>query len=187
VATGCRDEDAARRVLADLECKAELVRAGVMSAAEAAVREHQGAPFAEHLDAYLLHLEASGASPKHLYEVRRQLKRIADDCRFGRLADLDAAPVERWLVQRAAGAMSGRTRNSYLAAAIAFANWCVQESRLAVNPFGRIAKANEDADRRRTLDDAETTDANRAAKVCTRVCTNSGQFGTIGVNGWQGD
>src|SRR5215510_2571370 len=30
VATGCRDEQAARRVLADLERKAELVRSGVM-------------------------------------------------------------------------------------------------------------------------------------------------------------
>jgi integrase len=54
--------------------------------------------------------------------------------------------------------MSGRTRNTYLAAALAFANWCAEDSRLAVNPFGRIARANEEADRRRTrraLDDAE--------------------------------
>jgi len=167
VPTGCRDEDAARRVLADLERKAELVRAGVISAAEAAVGEHQDVPLAEHLGAYLLHLEASGVSPKHLYEVRRQLDRLAADCRFGRLADMNAAPVERWLVQRAAEGMSGRTRNTYLAAAIAFANWCVDDSRLVVNPFGRIAKANEDADRRRTrraLDDAELAQLLDAAR-----------------------
>src|SRR5262245_28089342 len=100
--TGCRDETTARQVLADLERKAELVRSGVMSAAEATIGNHQGAPLAEHFDAYLLHLEASGVSAKHLYEVRRQLDRLAADCRFGRLANLDAAPVERWLVQRAA-------------------------------------------------------------------------------------
>jgi integrase len=158
VPTGCRDETAARRVLADLERKAELVRAGVMSAAEAAIGDHQAAPLHNHLDAYLLHLEASGVSAKHLYEVRRQLRRLADDCGFSQLADLDAAPVERRLVQRAAEGMSGRTRNTYLAAALAFANWCVEDSRLAVNPFGRIARANEEADRRRTrraLDDDE--------------------------------
>src|SRR4051812_18082675 len=34
VSTGCRDETAARQVLADLERRAELVRAGVMTAAE---------------------------------------------------------------------------------------------------------------------------------------------------------
>jgi hypothetical protein len=36
-ATGCRDETAARQVLADLERRAELVRSNVMTAAEAAV------------------------------------------------------------------------------------------------------------------------------------------------------
>jgi len=160
VATGCKDETAARQVLAELERRAELVRSGVMTATEAAVGEHQAAPLSAHLDAYFLHLEASGVSPKHLYEVRRQLGRLAGDCRFGRLADLDAAAVERWLIQRAAEGMAGRTRNTYLAAAVAFANWCVEDSRLAVNPFSRVARANEEADRRRTrraLDEAELT------------------------------
>src|SRR5215471_6864217 len=51
VPTGCRDETAARRVLADLERKAELVRSGVMSAAEAAIGERQAAPLTEHFAA----------------------------------------------------------------------------------------------------------------------------------------
>src|SRR2546423_1227300 len=58
VATGCRDEGAARWVLADLERKAELVRSGVVSAAEAAVGEHQGTPLAQHFDAFNEHLRA---------------------------------------------------------------------------------------------------------------------------------
>src|SRR5262245_59083709 len=49
VATGCRDEQAARQVLADLERRAELVRSGVISAAEAAVSDHQATPLAEHV------------------------------------------------------------------------------------------------------------------------------------------
>jgi integrase len=157
-ATGCRDEQAARQVLADLERQAELIRAGVMTTAEAATGEHSGRPIAGHFDAYLTHLEAAGSSAKHRYEVRRQLDQIAADCRFGRLADLDAGAVERWLIRRVAEGMSGRTRNTYLAAATAFANWCVEENRLTVNPFARIARANEDADRRRirrALDEAE--------------------------------
>src|SRR5262249_39254329 len=40
VPTGCRDEQAARRVLGDLERRAELIRAGVMSAPESAVADH---------------------------------------------------------------------------------------------------------------------------------------------------
>jgi integrase len=158
VATGCRDETAARRVLTDLERKAELVRSNVMTATEATTGEHQCRPLAEHLDAYLLHLEAANTAPKHRYEVCRQLNRLATDCRFVRLADLEAGAIERWLVQRTAEGMAGRTRNTYLAAALAFANWCIREGRLAVNPFERVARANEEADRRRTrraLDDAE--------------------------------
>jgi integrase len=158
VPTGCRDETPARRVLAELERKAELVRAGVMTAAESAVGYHQSVPLAEHVNAYLAHREAAGVTEEHRANVRRQLNRIAKDCGFGRLADFDAAAVERWLVQRAAEGMSGRTRNTYLAAAVAFVNWCIQDSRLAVNPFARIARANEEADRRRTrraLDDGE--------------------------------
>ncbi len=45
-ATGCKDETAARRVLADLERRAELVKSGVMSNAEAAIGDHQTTPLA---------------------------------------------------------------------------------------------------------------------------------------------
>jgi integrase len=83
------------------------------------------------------------------------------------LADFDAAPVEQWLVQRTGEDMSASTRNSYLAAAGAFVNWCIADGRLAVNPFARVVKANEDADCRRTrraLDDAELVQLLDAAR-----------------------
>jgi hypothetical protein len=43
VATGCRDEAAARSVLSDLERRAELVKAGVMTSGEAAAADHRHA------------------------------------------------------------------------------------------------------------------------------------------------
>src|SRR5437867_12989422 len=51
--TGCRDEGAARAVLGDLERRAELVRAGVLTPSQDAVSEHQAVPITEHLEAYL--------------------------------------------------------------------------------------------------------------------------------------
>src|SRR4051812_602621 len=60
VPTGCRDETAARQVLADLERRAELVRSGVMTGAEAAIGGHQPAPLAKHLDAFDEHHQAKG-------------------------------------------------------------------------------------------------------------------------------
>ena len=45
--------------------------------------------------------------------------------------------------------MSARTRNAYRNALVSFCNWCVETSRLAVNPFDSVPKANEKADPRR--------------------------------------
>jgi integrase len=148
-ATGCRDETAARQVLAELERKAELVRSGVMTAAEAAVGEHQAMPYEQHLAAYLAHLEAKGACPEHRSERERQLRCLAAVCSFGALADLRREAVERWLAVQARAGMGARTRNSYLCSALAFCNWCVETSRLVANPFAAVAKANERADPRR--------------------------------------
>src|SRR4051812_5025289 len=48
VPTGCKDETAARQVLADLERRGELVRAGVMTSGEDAMSGHQSTPLMEH-------------------------------------------------------------------------------------------------------------------------------------------
>jgi integrase len=149
VATGCRDEQAARQVLADLERRAELVRANVLTAAEAAVGDHQATPFAAHLKAYLAHLEAKGACKEHRSERARQLRRLAADCSFGALADLRREALERWLNVQARVGMGARTRNSYLGSLLAFCNWAVETSRLTSNPFDAVPKANEKADPRR--------------------------------------
>src|SRR5262245_16275521 len=99
VPTGCRDERAARQVLAELERKAELIRSGVMSAAEATVGEHQITPLSEHFDAYLAYLESKGACEEHRSERSRQLRTIAEACGFLRFADLGRTKLEAWLTQ----------------------------------------------------------------------------------------
>jgi hypothetical protein len=149
VPTGCRDEQAARRVLGDLERRAELVRAGVMSAAESAVADHQATPLAAHLDAFDEHHRAKGVTKIHREDTGRYLRRLAADCAFGTLADLRREALERWLATRTAEGMSARTRNAYRNALVSFCNWCVETNRLAVNPFDPVPKANEKADPRR--------------------------------------
>jgi integrase len=148
-ATGCRDETAARQVLADLERRAELVRSGVMTAAEAAVGGHQATPLAQHFDAFAEHHRAKGVTKIHREDTGRYLRRLAGDCAFGALADLRREALERWLAQRTADGMSARARNAYRNALVSFCNWCVETSRLAVNPFDPVPKANEKADPRR--------------------------------------
>ena len=115
VATGCRDEQAARRVLADLERRAELVKAGVITTGEDATAQHQGTPFVTHIEAYIDSLEASGACPEHRQERRRQLNSLAVACSWATLPDLQRDGFERWLTQQTRQGMGARTRNSYLA------------------------------------------------------------------------
>jgi integrase len=151
VPTGCRDETAARRVLADLERKAELIRSGVLSAAEAAIGERRVSPLGEHLDAFDAHLRAKEVTRIHREDTGRYLRRLAADCSFATLADLRREVLERWLADRAAEGMSARTRNAYRNALVSFCNWCADPTlnRLAVNPFDAVPKANEKADPRR--------------------------------------
>jgi hypothetical protein len=189
-ATGCRDETAARRVLADLERRAELVRSGVMTAAEAAIGDRQGAPLAGFLADYDAFLNAKGASDVHRDHTGRYLRRLAAECPFGTLADLRREALERWLAARAGEGMGAKTRNLYRGALVAFCNWCVQTSRLVSNPFNTVAKANEKADRRprrpagahlarrtgrrgsRSGDGDRWGGANRCTNCCTSSCTN---------------
>jgi hypothetical protein len=60
VSTGCRDEQAARSVLADLERRAELVKAGVMTVSEDEIAEQQFAPLADHFIAFDAALQSKG-------------------------------------------------------------------------------------------------------------------------------
>jgi len=149
VSTGCRDKIAAESVLADLERRAERVRGGLLTADEANAIDHQERPFGEHIDAYLMKLEAEGTSPAHRANVRRNLQRLAADCQFKRLGSLSREALERWLVAQEKAGMGPRTRNTYRAAAVAFCNWCMETGRLLVNPFAKVAKALEEADLRR--------------------------------------
>jgi integrase len=149
VATGCRDETAARQVLADLERRAELVRSGVMTASEDAVARRLNVPIADHLAAYAEHMRAKGLSETHRDYTDAHLQRIVRECSFGTLRDLAREPFERWLLRLVDAGAGARTRNCYRDDLVAFANWCAQTGRLPANPFAAIGKLNREADRRR--------------------------------------
>jgi integrase len=172
VATGCKSLDAARAVLADLERRAEHVKAGIITQAEVNVAEHADAPAVAHVDAYLAelaHKRGKGArrtvNAEHLANVRRSLRQAVDECGFRRLRDLNRAAVERWVsrllalpdeaVHGAAGTVTtparpaARTVNVRLCSLTAWGNWLVESGRLTANPFARLRKVAEADDVRR--------------------------------------
>ena len=149
VTTGCRDEQAARAILADLERRAVRVKAKIVTAAEDAVTDHLETPLAAHVAAYQAHRTAKGLNAVRIKNTEARLKRLAADCGFQRIGDLNAAALERWLTDRAAERMSAGNRNEYRQELIGFANWCVRTGRLLGNPFAGVAKADAKADQRR--------------------------------------
>ncbi len=148
VATGCKDEVAARAVLTRLERRAELIRAGVITAAESDAADHADKPLARHLDAYQRHLRAKGCNPRRISMLRSRLDRLARECRFPRLNKLAAGPVEGWLVDQVDAGLSAATRNSYREALVGFGNWCRRTHRLTHNPFADLPRADQNVDRR---------------------------------------
>jgi len=179
-ATGCRDESAARSVLHELEKRADKVRSGIRSATEDAVVDHQVAPLAEHIAAFLEHQVAQGITGGRIRDTRSRLRRVADECGFRRMADLRAAVLEKWLVARQSEGMGAVTRNAYRESWVTFGNWCVHNGRLLANPFAAVAKADEKADRRRqrrALTEAELTrllDVARRRPLLDRMTVTKG-------------
>jgi len=149
VATDCRDEMAARAVLGELERRAELVRAGIVTPAQDAVADHKRTTITSHVEGYLASLQAKGTTPKHITTVGRLLRAVIAGCRFKTLADIRREPVERWLMSGVIAGRSARTRNTYVNALKWFCNWCVDSERLVASPVARIHRADENADRRR--------------------------------------
>ena len=160
VATGCRDESAARSILGKLERRAELVKGEIITAAEDTVTDHQAMPLAVHVADYLAHQTAKGLNRVRIQNTRNRLQRLADDCGFRRLADLRATALNGWLTTRQTEGMGAGTRNEYRQEMIGFGNWCIRNHRLLKNPFTDVPKADAKADcrrKRRALTEAELT------------------------------
>jgi len=101
VSTGCRDKTAAQSVLADLERRAEKVRAKILTRAEDRIADHLSTPISEHVDADITGLEATGATRKHVAESRRILEAVLTGCSFATLADLERSNASPKHTQRA--------------------------------------------------------------------------------------
>ena len=77
ISTGCRDEVAARQVLADLVKRSERARAGLLTEAEDAVIDHRRTSIDAHVKTYMSHLakkhvNGRRVSPPPLLQLRTQ-------------------------------------------------------------------------------------------------------------------
>ena len=149
ISTGCRDGQAARKVLADRLAEIEKIKVGIITFDESKVAGHVQTPLARHADDYLMHMKTCERATSHRNNTRRYLEVLFEACGFSRLGDLAAGPVENWLLRETEKGRSARSRNAFRIALVSFTNWAVRDSRLMSNPFEKLPVANEAADRRR--------------------------------------
>jgi hypothetical protein len=178
VSTGCRDESAAKQVLADLERRVERIVSKVATAQELSAADRRQSPIREHVEEYVARLPGKktiAASLVHRENVRRYLDRLTWDCGWTCLADIRREHLESWMVNQQRDGRSARSCNAYREASVAFCNWLVQVGRLIANPFGvgktSVPKANAKADprrRRRAMTPDELTRLIDAARNAPR-------------------
>ena len=162
-------ETASQLMLADILKRIDLERAGVRPDALAA---HANGPLADHLADWRASMAASGRPNDYLDRKLNRVTRAFATCGFGRLADLDAAALERHLHAARQAGKSVQTSNDDLQACRQFAQWMVANERMARDPFARLKKGNAELDRRHIRD--VLSHAERAALLATALASPSG-------------
>jgi hypothetical protein len=154
--TRTTDKAAAERILAKRVADAAIRRDGVIDAAQdryiAEARKTLSQHFADYDEYLRVHVnQRTGfpATPRHRFQRQKHLRKIADALAWKTLRAMDRSKLEAWLADREGKGASARTRNTYAISWCAFGNWCVDAGRLVANPFTRLGRANERADRRR--------------------------------------
>jgi hypothetical protein len=103
VSTGCRDEQAAQKVLGDILAELEKIRAGLITAKQVETAEQGKRPVAEHMAEYLDHLRTKRVrgrkvSTGYRRNVEGRLTRLIGECGFHKVGDITAEAVAAWLV-----------------------------------------------------------------------------------------
>ena len=149
VATGCRDEMAARSVLGELVRRVEMVRGKILTAAQDGIIDHQSTGLLAHVEEFISHQTAKGLNVDRIKSTRQRIRQISADCEFGVLSELNGPALVEWMLTRQQTGMSAGSRNGYRDAMVGFGNWCVRTGRLISNPFAGVPKADTKIDCRR--------------------------------------
>ena len=161
VPTGCRDVQAAKAKLAELERTADRVRVGSLTIEDLDLGKHSKKPTADHVADYVAYLNQEQRTAKHVHMTKARLDEVITACKFDRLADMNADAFMEWLSSVQSDGRSLSVVNGYIEAVVAFGYWLtgkrirnrksnmLGEKRIASNPFAGIGKHDERRDQRR--------------------------------------
>ena len=177
--TGCRDLRAAEHKLNTWLQEIEKIKAGILTQEEFEVSKRITDSIELRLEDFEEHLIAKGATASYIREVLARIRKVCNACKFKRMIEMNSTVFLRWLNKNGTGGMGARTRNGYRESMITFANWAMKNNCLAANPFGRVPKARELADRRherRALSQEEIVKLLKAAEERPAAEINSKRF-----------
>ncbi len=153
--TGCHDEQAARKVLADLLAEVDKIRSGILTPQESQATRHAARSIAEHVADYLAFLKVKiirgrRLSESHRYNVDKQLNRLINECGFKRIGDVTRQTVTKWLSDETDRSdKAPRTVLKYRMTLMAFCKWALREGRIVSNPLVALPGVAVDEDRRK--------------------------------------
>jgi integrase len=146
--TGTSDYEAATQIAAKWKTETALRKRGVISTSQARVADENQKPIKEHIADYFAHCEHTGQDRVHISNKRTQLGKLITGLGATCLSDLDPHKVERYLAALVTAGKSHRTHNQHRATAVAFAEWLLEQGRIASNRFKIVHSLNEAKDRR---------------------------------------
>jgi integrase len=162
------DKSAAQTLLNEIVKKVEKRKVGLTDTFD----EHAATPLEQHIKDFKASLTNKGTSSTQITQVIRRVRRVVEECRFKRLADISPGKVEQFLAKLRTDGLSAQTSNFYLQSINQFSRWMVKDSRLRSNPLIGLSPLNVRTDRRhdrRALTETELAKLIKVAQVGKRV------------------
>lgn len=138
------DKAAAQAMLNEIVRNVEREKAGLIDPTDAQRKR----TVAEHLAEFESYLANKGVTPKQVYTVISQLRKIATACQWNMISNMNSSSLLEFLGNLRRQGRSAQTYNHYLKAAKQFASWLVRDQRTPFNVLAHLAKLNVATDRR---------------------------------------
>ncbi len=123
------DKSVANQIKRDLESKIQRIKAGVLDPREADCLDAERIPIARHVADYIQNLEARGACPEHLVNVKKRLGWFLEETKISRLSQLRPSLAESALAALRADGRSDQTINHYAICWKSFTKWLWRDRR----------------------------------------------------------
>ncbi len=140
-----------------LEERALKKRMGLIDEAQEQLAAQLQRPITEHLDGFIEHITARGRDDRYVRQLRPRLERFFDHAGIGRLADVTADGLDKYVLHLRRSELSGYTINEVIGTARAFTKWAVYTRRLAIDPLACVRKLESKKLTKKRLRRAMTT------------------------------